>query len=72
LEPVYSFGPLLFKEECKEHAAPNAGSYFEALKLPLETDKPFIQTVLEYSLARELAYFLSKAHKDLPSDRDIL
>jgi hypothetical protein len=32
LEPVYSFGPLLFKEECNEHAASNAGSYFEALK----------------------------------------
>jgi hypothetical protein len=42
------------------------------MKLSLQLGEPYVQADSEYSLAKELSYFLSRAHQDSPSDGDIL
>jgi hypothetical protein len=72
LQPAYSLGQILLKPEFNPQTATKAGDYFQQMKLSLQPDEPLAQADSEYSLAKELVCFLSRAHLDSPSDRDIL
>jgi hypothetical protein len=65
-------GQILLKPEFNPYTAAKVGDHFQQMKLSLQLEEPLVQVNSEYSLAKELAYFLSKAHQDSPSDRDIL
>jgi hypothetical protein len=72
LQPVYCLGQILLKPEFNPQTAAKAGDYFQHMRLSLQPDEPLAQADSEYSLAKELAGLLSRAHQDSPSDRDIL
>jgi hypothetical protein len=72
LQPAYSLGQILLKPEFNPQTAAKAGDYFQQVKLSLQLDEPLVQADSEYSLAKELACFLSRAHQDSPSNQDIL
>jgi hypothetical protein len=62
LQPAYSLNQILLKPEFNPQTASKAGDYFQQMKLSLQPDEPLAQADSEYSLAKELAYFLSRAH----------
>jgi hypothetical protein len=68
LQPAYSLGQILLKPEFNPQTATKAGDYFQQMKILLQHNELLTQEDSEYSLAKELAYFLSRAHQDSPSN----